>query len=175
MFRTVPGYEGCRIHAGEQPVAFVSFVDRQAALDAKAAYHGLRFDPFVPTVMKITFAKANSKNKALPQEFFIRPERSTSMSSRSSSRSESFSSSRSHSESGPDQGAARHAVLLDPVALEKVKAVRAQFNLCIGRSLAFVAFNLLLYGYLFPHHSLFPCLLPLPLSSPLFLLLQDSF
>jgi len=90
MFRLLPGYEGCKINFGEQPVAFIAFSESKLAQNAKRSaaplsssshlllnphlrlLNGTRFDPFVINPIRITYAKQNSKNKTLPAEFYPR-------------------------------------------------------------------------------------------------------
>ncbi|XP_065063767.1 uncharacterized protein LOC135690203 isoform X10 [Rhopilema esculentum] len=67
LFRSFPGYQGSLLKiTGKEgkktsPVAFVTFGSRVQGETAKSALHGVRFDPELPTTLRIEFAKANTK------------------------------------------------------------------------------------------------------------------
>jgi len=65
LFRFFTGYEGCILNSkdGKAPVAFVSFVDRNAAIHAIRMVQSMQFDPVSPHTLRVDFAKANSKTK----------------------------------------------------------------------------------------------------------------
>jgi len=65
LFRFFTGYEGCMLNSkdGKAPVAFVSFVDKNAALHAIRMVQSMQFDPASPHTLRVDFAKANSKTK----------------------------------------------------------------------------------------------------------------
>lgn len=67
MFRSFEGYQGSLLKiTGKEgkktsPVAFVTFDTRVQGETAKDTLHGVRFDPELPTTLRIEFAKANTK------------------------------------------------------------------------------------------------------------------
>jgi len=82
LFRFFPGYEGCILKeqtkeengsSNKQYVAFASFADRSSAVYALKMLKDLKFDPASPQVMRVEFAKSNSKKTFLstPGELFI--------------------------------------------------------------------------------------------------------
>jgi len=83
MFRGYKGYQNSLLKlTGKEgkkasPVAFVTFETREQAETSKSELQGVRFDPDLPTTIRIEFAKANTKvskpvlkpaNMALPVE-----------------------------------------------------------------------------------------------------------
>jgi len=83
MFRGFKGYQNSLLKlTGKEgkkasPVAFVTFETREQAETTKSELQGVRFDPELPTTIRIEFAKANTKvskpvlkpaNIALPVE-----------------------------------------------------------------------------------------------------------
>jgi len=48
----------------------VAFTEQRLAQNAKRIFNGVRFDPFAANILRITYAKQNSKSKALPPEFY---------------------------------------------------------------------------------------------------------
>jgi len=67
MFRGYKGYQGSLLKlTGKEgkkatPVAFVTFENRENAEVSKSELQGVRFDPELPTTIRIEFAKANTK------------------------------------------------------------------------------------------------------------------
>lgn len=62
MFRGFQGYQGSLLKlTGKEPVAFVTFENRDQAEATKLELQGVRFDPELPTTIRIEFAKANTK------------------------------------------------------------------------------------------------------------------
>jgi len=67
MFRSFQGYQSSLLKlTGKEgkkasPVAFVTFETREQAETTKAELQGARFDPELPTTIRIEFAKANTK------------------------------------------------------------------------------------------------------------------
>jgi len=62
MFRGFTGYQGSLLKlTGKEPVAFVTFENREQAEGTKLELQGVRFDPELPTTIRIEFAKANTK------------------------------------------------------------------------------------------------------------------
>jgi len=82
LFRFFTGYEGCILNLEtpqKQPVAFVSFAERDSALRAMRYLQGVRFDLTSPQTLRIDFAKSNSKTKRLsPRDLFTSEKRSRS-------------------------------------------------------------------------------------------------
>ncbi|XP_002157969.2 uncharacterized protein LOC100208163 isoform X1 [Hydra vulgaris] len=76
MFRSYSGYQGSLLKlTGKEgkkatPVAFVTFENREQAEVCKAELQGIRFDPELPTSIRIEFAKANTK---VTKPVLIRP------------------------------------------------------------------------------------------------------
>ncbi|XP_033725731.1 uncharacterized protein LOC117315584 isoform X5 [Pecten maximus] len=70
LFRTYEGYENALLkvmgkpgknNAVSNPVGFVTFNTRKAAEAAKADLQGVRFDPDLPQLLRLEFAKSNTK------------------------------------------------------------------------------------------------------------------
>jgi hypothetical protein len=67
LFRGFKGYQGSLLKlTGKEgkkatPVAFVTFENREQAEVTKSELQGVRFDPELPTTIRIEFAKANTK------------------------------------------------------------------------------------------------------------------
>jgi hypothetical protein len=67
LFRGFKGYQGSLLKlTGKEgkkatPVAFVTFENREQAEATKSELQGVRFDPELPTTIRIEFAKANTK------------------------------------------------------------------------------------------------------------------
>jgi RNA recognition motif-containing protein len=82
LFRFFSGYEGCILNLEtpqKQPVAFVSFAERDSAVRAMRYLQGARFDLTSPQTLRIDFAKSNSKIKRLsPRDLFTSEKRSRS-------------------------------------------------------------------------------------------------
>jgi len=69
LFRLVPGYEGCRMTImNQRPVSFASFTTREYAANAIQQLHGIKFDPDCDFILRMEFARANSKVKRLMNE-----------------------------------------------------------------------------------------------------------
>ncbi|XP_021373248.1 protein WHI4-like isoform X3 [Mizuhopecten yessoensis] len=67
LFRTYEGYENSLLKVTNKngkntsPVGFVTFNTRKAAEAAKADLQGVRFDPDLPQLLRLEFAKSNTK------------------------------------------------------------------------------------------------------------------
>jgi len=73
LFRFFFGYEGCILNENpsKQPVAFVSFTEREFASRAMQYLRDVRFDLTSTQTLHIDFAKSNSKTKRLsPHDLF---------------------------------------------------------------------------------------------------------
>jgi hypothetical protein len=74
FFRFFHGYEGCSLSesrkeesGSKQCVAFVSFTDRGSAVQAMRCVKNVQFDPSLPQVLRVDFAKSDTKVKRLAQ------------------------------------------------------------------------------------------------------------
>ncbi|EDO49830.1 predicted protein, partial [Nematostella vectensis] len=62
LFRSFKGYEGSLLKlTDKQPVAFVTFENKDCASDAKSELQGVQFDPDVSQTLRLEFAKSNTK------------------------------------------------------------------------------------------------------------------
>lgn len=68
LFRPYEYYEGALIKFNQKlgiPIAFASFQNQAAALEAKEKLHGIRFDPESSTELRLELAKSNTRTKRL--------------------------------------------------------------------------------------------------------------
>lgn len=72
LFRFHPGFEGSTIRMSAKPgknptpVGFVTFESREQAKKAITNLQGLKFDPDMPSTLRLEYAKSNTKNKGKP-------------------------------------------------------------------------------------------------------------